>query len=95
MINGSNGDFNHYFVRVGDVSILRLKFKTDGVVYDLGVVDNKQSGSTDPAGESKEKEPWEIIIMLLSGIMIVMVLVFLSPFISVLLKMLWDLFALF
>ncbi len=33
---------------VGDVIILRLKFKTDGVAYNLGVVDNKQSGSGDP-----------------------------------------------
>lgn len=36
---------------VGDVIILRLKFKTDGVVYNLGVVDNKQSGSGDPVNK--------------------------------------------
>lgn len=33
---------------VRDVSILRLKFETDGVVYNLGVIDNKQSGSDSP-----------------------------------------------
>ena len=33
---------------VGEVSILRLKFETDGVTYDLGVIDNKQTGSGSP-----------------------------------------------
>jgi len=35
--------------RVTDVSILRLKFETAGVVYDLGVVDTKQTGSEEPS----------------------------------------------
>lgn len=33
---------------VGSVTILRLYFETDGVVYNLGVVDNKQTGSDKP-----------------------------------------------
>ena len=37
--------------RVSDVTILRLKFETDGVVYNLGVVDNKQTTSPVPDGE--------------------------------------------
>ena len=36
------------YVRVSEVSILRLKFETDGVTYNLGVVDNKQTGSKNP-----------------------------------------------
>ena len=36
--------------RISDVTILRLKFETDGVVYNLGVVDNKQTSSTTPDG---------------------------------------------
>jgi len=32
---------------VGDVTILRLKFETDGITYNLGVIDNKQTGSKD------------------------------------------------
>ena len=35
---------------VSDVTILRLKFETDGKTYNLGVVDNKQTGSKDPVG---------------------------------------------
>lgn len=42
---------------VTDVMILRLKFITDGLEYNLGVVDNKQSGSTDPAGVGKPSIP--------------------------------------
>lgn len=33
---------------VSDVSILRLKFESDGAVYNLGVVDNKQTGDGVP-----------------------------------------------
>lgn len=36
---------------VSDVTILRLKFITDGVTYNLGVVDNKQTGSSEPVGD--------------------------------------------
>lgn len=38
---------------VTDVSILRLAFKTDGKYYNLGVVDNKTSGSEKPIGTAK------------------------------------------
>ncbi len=38
--------------RISDVTILRLKFETDGVVYNLGVVDNKQTSSTTPDGSA-------------------------------------------
>lgn len=38
------------WVSLSDVTILRLKFMTDGVTYNLGVVDNKQTGSKEPLG---------------------------------------------
>ena len=38
---------------VGDVTILRLKFETDSITYNLGVIDNKQSGSKDPVNETE------------------------------------------
>ncbi|MCI8613507.1 MAG: hypothetical protein HFE48_07445 [Clostridia bacterium] len=43
---------------VSDVTILRLKFETDGVVYNLGVVDNKQTSSPIPDGENNPTIPW-------------------------------------
>ncbi len=42
---------------VNDVTILRLKFETNGTVYNLGVVDNKQSGDTNP--DNYQPEWWE------------------------------------
>lgn len=36
---------------VGDVTILRLKFETDGITYNLGTVDNKQTGSDKPIND--------------------------------------------
>ena len=36
---------------ISDVTILRLEFETDGVVYNLGVVDNKQTGGDNPVNE--------------------------------------------
>ena len=38
---------------VGDVTILRLKFETDGVTYNLGVIDNKQTGSDEPVNDGE------------------------------------------
>lgn len=35
-------------VRVSNATILALTFETDGVVYKLGVIDNKQTGSDEP-----------------------------------------------
>ena len=40
------------YTLVGDVTILRLKFETDGITYNLGVIDNKQSGSKDPSNKT-------------------------------------------
>ena len=47
---GANGTFSTI---VGDVTILRLKFETDGITYNLGVIDNKQTGSSDPVNETE------------------------------------------
>ncbi len=64
----------------GDVTILRLKFETDGVTYNLGVIDNKQSGSDKPINE-EEIQPeinnrglWIII-----AIILIVALILLAP----------------
>lgn len=38
---------------VGQVTILRLKFETEGVVYNLGVIDNVQTGSKEPTNTNE------------------------------------------
>ena len=35
---------------VENVTVLRLKFETDGVTYNLGVIDNKQDSTVEPSG---------------------------------------------
>ena len=46
------GAYGTFSTIVGDVTILRSKFETDGITYNLGVIDNKQSGSKDPSNET-------------------------------------------
>lgn len=46
-LNPLNGVYDFY--EVSDVTILRLKFMTAGKIYNLGVVDNKQTGSNIPS----------------------------------------------
>ena len=69
---------------VGNVSILRLKFETDGVVYNLGVVDNKQSGNLVPDNvtktELKMADWFKIVIALLA---LILVLYVLGPFLPI------------
>ena len=73
--------YYHDFDIVSNVTILRLKFETDGVVYNLGVVDNKQSGDLIPDNETKTEltlnDTFKIIIALLA---LILVLYILSPF---------------
>lgn len=47
-MDNSLSTYEYYSTLIGDVSILRLKFETDGEVYNLGVVDNKQTGGDKP-----------------------------------------------
>lgn len=71
---------------VGDVKILRLKFVTNGMTYNLGVVDNKQSGDpNNPVNDTQYKvEPkdwlerlWEIIkiILIVTAVIAAVVLI--------------------
>lgn len=72
---------HEYGERVTDVTILRLAFETDGVVYDLGCVDNKQSGSGLASGTGITW--WDrlknIISKILGILLVVLLLVFLAP----------------
>ena len=83
----------HYTI-VGDVSILRLAFKTNGILYNLGVVDNKQTGSTSPSNTTKtDIELTDSIEMILALLMLIVLFVFLwpvlSPLFSVMVNLVW------
>lgn len=72
---------------VSDVTILRLMFETDGVVYNLGVVSDKVTTDTKPDGGDDEKKPgcagfsfedlWKYILI---GIVAIVVLVLVIAF---------------
>ena len=47
----NSGAYEYYSTLIGDVSILRLKFITDDDTYNLGVVDNKQTGGDEPMND--------------------------------------------
>ena len=65
---------------VGDVTILRLMFETDGIVYNLGVIDNKQTGSNQPSNVTEVKvslnDKGKRIVWLL---LLILLLVLLAP----------------
>ena len=65
---------------VGNVTILRLKFETDGITYNLGVIDNKQTGSTEPSNSMDIKvEPNTTGKSIIFLILFVLLLVLLAP----------------
>ncbi len=55
---------------VEQVTILRLKFETNGTVYNLGVVDNKQTGDDEPGNivENNYQKMWEQIIEVFNNV---------------------------
>ena len=65
---------------VGNVTILRLKFETDGITYNLGVIDNKQTGSIEPSNSTDIKvEPNATGKGIIYLILFVLLLVLLAP----------------
>ena len=80
---------------VGDVTILRLKFETDCVIYNLGVIDNKQTGSTEPVNEVE----YEVSLnnngkKLLWLLMLIILLIILAPIFPYILKLVFFIIAL-
>ena len=83
---------------VSEVTILRLKFETDGVIYNLGVVDNKQSpaeGQTPDNNNTDELDwpsfgdkDWEKIlgtVLLMIGLILIVIM--LAPLLPVLIRL--------
>ncbi len=56
------GSVDERFTQISDVTLLRLRFETDGIMYNLGVVDNKLTGIDPPIKVNpQDKELWEMI----------------------------------
>lgn len=82
------------YTMVSDVILLRMQFETNGKVYNLGVVDNKQTGDINPAGESNvvvqisdEFNRFLLILCLIVGVLVLCVLLpYILKFIGFILK---------
>ena len=62
-------------VIVGDVSILRLQFETDGVLYNIGIIDNKQTGSDEPINNWTSSYDLNIVLKIILGIIFAVLLI--------------------
>lgn len=84
---GASGATTSFSTLVGDVTILRLKFETDGIVYNLGTIDNKQTGSDKPINE----EHYEVGLSntgkwILAIIALILLIVVLGPILPYIIK---------
>lgn len=95
----SQGYTSVHATEISDVTILRLKFETDGVVYNLGVVDNKQTPDNATPDNNNTNEldifgsrgcgnvGWQFVLIVLVIVLLVMLLApFLPTIVSLLLK---------
>lgn len=92
-LNSGGGATTSFSTLVGDVTILRLKFETDGVTYNLGVIDNKQTGSDKPSNEEQiqpelnKRGKWIII-----AIILIVALILLAPLLPTIITIIGKLF---
>ena len=79
------GTYGTFSTIVGDVTILRLKFETDGITYNLGVIDNKQTGGKEPSNETdidiSLNKRGKMILYLLMLILLIILLAPILPYI--------------
>lgn len=72
---------------IRDVTLLRLKFEKAGLIYNLGVVDNKQTEGAAPSNDPSKEKPnatykwWQWLISILGLILILAILAPILPLI--------------
>lgn len=85
-IRKSAEEHNSSFTRVGNVSILRLQFETDGVVYNMGAIDNQQSGSEEPINSWTTTFSLNKFFAMFLGIVLLILIIVFCPW---LFKVIW------
>ncbi len=93
--NGAGTHSTTEYTAISDVSILRLAFKTDGVYYNMGVVDNKTSATpNEPSNDtSKTKTVLELeedIMNIIKIILLLIAIAILLPFLTPVVNILWT-----
>lgn len=75
---------------VSEVMLLRLKFESEGTTYNLGVVDNKTTGSNIPLNPTEIDGLEDMFRTLFILILLVLLAVVLSPFLPVVFNIIWT-----
>ncbi len=84
--NGTTGSLGVYpenYTAVSNVTILRLKFVSEGEPYNLGVVDNKQTGSGKPINTTTVTSEWGWLMEVLKCIGIVIIVSLIIKFVII------------
>lgn len=78
--------------QVSEVTILRLKFESDGIVYNLGVVDNKQTGNGSPDNNVTDwvKTFLNSLIGIITIVLVVIAVIALFPYYPKIFDALWT-----
>ena len=87
----STNIFNKTYVAkktiIGNVSILRLKFETDGITYNLGAVDNMQTGDGVPDNETKGRIEFSWWLLAIIGIpLLILAIIYLPGIVRIVFK---------
>lgn len=91
LVTGGGGDID--FTIVSDVSILRLKFISNGDIFNLGVIDNKQTSDGNPDNEVEvDYELKDIFKWLFSILAIIAVLILIAPILPTVFSIFINLF---
>lgn len=71
------GSFRHEYTDISEVTILRLRFETNGKAYNLGVVDNKQTGNkiSNKLFEIVKRAPWWVWLIVALAALIIIVII--------------------
>ena len=71
-----------HWVKVTDVALLRIEYEYDGVIYNLGVVDDMQTGSKDADGSHGGVSVEDLLSLILGLVGLVLVFTVFWPFIT-------------
>ncbi len=77
-------------IKVTDVTILQLHFKSNGKIYNLGVVDNKQSGDSKPGNKVENvnfftglknwfEDTWQLLVSIIVVVILLVLLIVFFP----------------
>lgn len=73
----SSSHFGKYRTQNSNVTIIRLKFEVNGEMFNLGVVDNKQSGGQ--LGVNDRKLPWLLLVLIVAIVIVFLILMIAFP----------------